>query len=104
MGLTGIITRVKFDLKKIETAYIRQKQIKAKNLEEVIRLFEEYKHYTYSVAWIDCLKKGKDFGRSILILGEHAKVEDLPQNKKDNPLQLPHKKNFTFPLPFPLLY
>jgi len=30
MGLTGIITRAKFDLKKIETSYIRQKQIKAK--------------------------------------------------------------------------
>ena len=58
MGLTGIISRVKFRLKKIETSYIRQKQIKAENLEELIRLFDEYKHYTYSVAWIDCLKKG----------------------------------------------
>src|SRR5690349_1809058 len=61
MGLTGVITVVKFDLKKIETSYIKQKQIKAKNLEEVIRLFDEYKHYTYSVAWIDCLKKGNAF-------------------------------------------
>ena len=41
MGLTGIITRVKFDLKKIETSYIKQKQIKAENLEEVLRLFDE---------------------------------------------------------------
>jgi decaprenylphospho-beta-D-ribofuranose 2-oxidase len=55
MGLTGIITRVQFGLKKIETSYITQKQIKAKNLEELIRLFEETNHYTYSVAWIDCL-------------------------------------------------
>lgn len=101
MGLTGIITRVKFDLKKIETSFIKQKQIKAKNLEEVIRLFEEYKHYTYSVAWIDCLKKGENFGRSILILGEHAKVEDLPQNKKNDPLQLPKKKQITFPFNLP---
>ena len=101
MGLTGIITRVKFDLKKIETAYIKQRQIKAKNLEEVIRLFEEYKRYTYSVAWIDCLKKGEDFGRSILMLGEHAKVEDLPQNKKSNPLQLPKKKQIAFPFHLP---
>ena len=83
MGLTGVITTVKFDLKKIETSYIRQKQVKAKNLEEVIRLFEEYKEYTYSVAWIDCLKKGKDFGRSILILGEHATANELPSSKKN---------------------
>lgn len=101
MGLTGIITRVKFDLKKIETSYIKQKQIKAKNLEEVIQLFEDYKDYTYSVAWIDCLKKGKSFGRSILILGEHAKIEDLSEKKKKDPLRLPKKKQINFPFTLP---
>jgi FAD/FMN-containing dehydrogenase len=101
MGLTGVITVVKFDLKKIETSYIRQKQVKAKNLEEVIRLFEEYKHYTYSVAWIDCLKKGNAFGRSILILGEHSTVDDLPPSKKQKPLALPKKKQITFPFTLP---
>jgi decaprenylphospho-beta-D-ribofuranose 2-oxidase len=101
MGLTGIIIRTKFDLKKIETSYIKQKQIKAQNLEEVIQLFEEYKHYTYSVAWIDCLKKGKHFGRSILMLGEHAKIEDLDEKKKKDPLGLPKKKQITFPFTLP---
>jgi len=101
MGLTGIITRVKFDLKKIETSYIRQKQIKAKNLEELIKLFDEYQHYTYSVAWIDCLKKGESFGRSILMLGEHATISELPDNKKSNPLALPKKKQITFPFNLP---
>lgn len=101
MGLTGIITRATFDLKKIESSYIKQKQIKAKNLEEIIQLFEEYKHYTYSVAWIDCLKKGKHFGRSILMLGEHAKIEDLDEKKKKDPLQLPKKKQIAFPFNLP---
>jgi FAD/FMN-containing dehydrogenase len=101
MGLTGVITRVKFDLKKIETSYIRQKQIKAKNLDEVLRLFDEYKHYTYSVAWIDCLKKGKGFGRSILILGEHATINDLNEKRKQDPLKLPKKKQITFPFNLP---
>lgn len=101
MGLTGIITRIKFDLKKIATAYIKQKQIKAENLDDVIRLFDEYKDYTYSVAWIDCLKKGKHFGRSILILGEHASIEDLPEAKRKEPLLLPKKKQITFPFNLP---
>ncbi len=78
MGLTGIITRVKFRLKKIETAYIKQKQIKARNLDHVLQLFEEYKDYTYSVAWIDCLKKGSQFGRSILILGCLKNIRTIP--------------------------
>lgn len=101
MGLTGIITRVKFDLKKIETSYIRQKQIKAGNLEEVIELFEQYKDYTYSVAWIDCLKKGDSFGRSILILGEHATKDMLDETKKKEPLKLPKKKQIAFPFSLP---
>lgn len=79
MGLTGIITRVRFKLKKIETAFIKQKQIKAANLDEILDLFEQNKHATYSVAWIDCLAKGENFGRSILMLGEHAKKDELPE-------------------------
>jgi decaprenylphospho-beta-D-ribofuranose 2-oxidase len=81
MGLTGIILEVKFRLKRINTAYIRQKQIKARNLDEIMRLFEENTEHTYSVAWIDCLKSGKFFGRSILILGDHATVDEVKAEK-----------------------
>lgn len=101
MGLTGVISTVTFQLKKIETSFIRQKQIKAANLEELIRLFDEYNHYTYSVAWIDCLKKGEDFGRSILMLGEHAEMKDLSEKQKQDPLQLPKKKQINFPFNLP---
>jgi decaprenylphospho-beta-D-ribofuranose 2-oxidase len=101
MGLTGVITRVKFRLKKIETSYIRQKQVKAANLDEVLLLFDQYKDYTYSVAWIDCLKKGKAFGRSILILGEHAEKNDLNEKGGAQPLRLPAKKQIVFPFSLP---
>lgn len=101
MGLTGLILRLSFRLKKIETSYIRQKQIRAANLDEVIQLFGQYKHYTYSVAWIDCLIKGKDFGRSILLLGEHALPEELSAKRKSNPLALPRKMQIAFPINLP---
>jgi decaprenylphospho-beta-D-ribofuranose 2-oxidase len=101
MGLTGMITRVKFGLKRIETAFIKQRQIKAANLDEVLRLFEENKHYTYSVAWIDCLQKGESFGRSILILGEHALRADLPKKVSEQPLAIPEKKQIRFPFFLP---
>jgi decaprenylphospho-beta-D-ribofuranose 2-oxidase len=101
MGLTGMITRVSFQLKKMETSFIRQKQIKAANLEELIRLFDTHQHYTYSVAWIDCLKKGPHFGRSILMLGEHALLADLSEKQKQDPLRLPRKKQINFPFNLP---
>lgn len=101
MGLTGMITRVKFRLKKISTSYIRQKQVKASNLEELIGLFDRYNGYTYSVAWIDCLAKGKNFGRGIFMAGEHAQIEDLSPAQQKNPLKAPGKPRINFPFNLP---
>jgi decaprenylphospho-beta-D-ribofuranose 2-oxidase len=104
MGLTGLITRVVFELKKIETSYITQKQIKASNLEEMLRLFEKYKNYTYSVAWIDCLQTGKNFGRGILMLGEHATEKELSTKYKSLPLKLPSGKQIKLPFYLPSFF
>jgi len=98
MGLTGIILSAKFKLKNIQTAYIRQESIKAENLDEIFRLFEESESWTYNVAWIDCLQKGKNIGRSILMRGEHAFQHELPQKFRDQPLRL--KKKFEPKVPF----
>jgi decaprenylphospho-beta-D-ribofuranose 2-oxidase len=101
MGLTGMITRIKFGLKKIETSYVSQKQLKAKNLEELIQFFEDYKDYTYSMAWIDCLTKGEHFGRGILIVGEHAKLSELNDKQRKKPLVYAGKPKITFPFNLP---
>ena len=81
MGLTGVILSARFRLKRITTAYIRQEQVKATNLDELLALFEQYEKATYTVAWIDCLKPGKHFGRGILMAGEHAFPDELSINQ-----------------------
>lgn len=101
MGLTGIILRVKFKLKKIQTSFIKQIQLKAGNLGELLQLFHEYKEYTYTMSWIDCLKSGKGFGRSILMAGEHAEPEDLDERQKRNILKPYSDTMFTFPVNLP---
>ncbi len=101
MGLTGVILNATFSLKKIESAYISQKQIKAKNLDEIIDLFDEYKSATYSMAWIDCLKGRSGFGRSILMSGEHATIDELNKSQKKAPLNLKPKKKLNIPFNFP---
>ena len=98
MGLTGIILSAKFKLKNIETAYIRQESIKAENLDEIFKLFEESESWTYNVAWIDCLQTGKNIGRSILMRGEHAFKHELPKKLQQNPLRL--KQKFIPKVPF----
>jgi FAD/FMN-containing dehydrogenase len=101
MGLTGIVTTVALRLEKVETAYIRQKTIKAENLAEVMRAFESTSDWTYSVAWIDCLAKGDGIGRSILTIGEHAGIKEVPQSVNVNPLYLKKKIKLNVPFHFP---
>jgi len=98
MGLTGIITQASFKLIKIDSAYIDETTYKTVNLEETLALFEEHQQTTYSVAWIDCLATGKNLGRSLLILGEHAKQNNSNPDAPFNPAK-PSKLNMPIDLP-----
>ncbi|MDC0955059.1 FAD-binding oxidoreductase [Alphaproteobacteria bacterium] len=81
MGLTGIIVRVAFRLKRVNTGWIEQKTRIANNISETMECFAKYQHAEYSVAWIDCLQTGNKLGRSIVMLGEHCQKKDLPKLK-----------------------
>lgn len=82
MGLTGIILRATIQLEKIETAFIRQRTIKTKSLNETLQAFEKNADSPYSVAWIDCISSGEKSGRGVLTIGEHASATDLAGKKK----------------------
>ena len=71
MGLTGIIMSATIQLLPIRSSLISQKTIKADCIEAACEAFESNRDATYSVAWIDCLSKGKSLGRSVIKLGEH---------------------------------
>jgi FAD/FMN-containing dehydrogenase len=92
MGLTGIILGATLRLQPVKSAYIRETIIRSHNLEEIFHLFEENQAGTYSVAWIDCLAKGDQLGRSVLMLGEHSASgqKTLPSAKTLSiPIDLP---------------
>ncbi len=102
MGLTGIILHATIQLMPIETVFIRQETVKAKNLFEIMDIFESSQSWTYSVAWLDTLAKGDSLGRSILMRGEHAKKLELTDTKYNfQPLTVPKKLKFTVPFFFP---
>lgn len=77
MGLTGIIISATIQLLPIRSSLISQKTIKAYCIEAACEAFESNSDATYSVAWIDCLSKGKNLGRSVIMLGEHAEQGGL---------------------------
>lgn len=72
MGLTGVITEAKIKLVKVHSSEINQSVTKTKNLYETFKTFEAIQSEKYSVAWIDCLSKGKQLGRSHVIHGHFA--------------------------------
>ena len=88
MGLTGIIMSATIQLLPIRSTFISQQTIKAGCIEAACELFEDNIDATYSVAWIDCLAKGKDLGRSVLMLGEHSKEGGLDIDLRE-PISVP---------------
>ena len=98
MGLTGVILNAKVQLTSIKTSKILGKNIVCKNLDELMNemvLADDYAKY--SVAWVDTLARGKNLGRSILSIGEHAAETDLGRKLRKAPLQYSSKQLISFP-------
>ncbi len=92
MGLTGVILDASISLKRIYSKNIKQTTIKTRNLKETFAAFERYQREPYSVAWIDCLAKGKGIGRCLLMVGDFS---------KDGNHSYQPKRKLTIPFTFP---
>lgn len=101
MGLTGVILRAGFRMKAVASAAVRQRKLRARNLAHAVALFEESLDWTYSVAWIDCLAQGGNLGRSVIMLGEHARPDELPAPRRAMPLARPTRRQKSVPIDLP---
>jgi decaprenylphospho-beta-D-ribofuranose 2-oxidase len=86
MGLTGIITEATFRMKLVETGWIRQRTIVARDLAGALKALDDSDAATYSVAWIDCVARGAGLGRSLIFAGEHATRQEVMAERPDAPL------------------
>lgn len=92
MGLTGVILEATLALQPVQSAYIRETIVPCSHLSETFAQFERYRNTPYSVAWIDCLAKGKRLGRAVLMVGEHS---------PDGGLKPPPCRNLAIPVECP---
>jgi FAD/FMN-containing dehydrogenase len=92
LGLTGLITWVEFQLKKISSPFLVVEHIPCRNLDDFFRLAQESEAgYEYTVAWVDCLARGAKLGRGIFMRGNDAPAAPALSRP------VPRKKTITFP-------
>lgn len=101
MGLTGVIVRAAFRLRRVGSGWIRKTTVPAANLADAMAAFETADEALYSVGWIDCLARGASLGRTLVMTGEHADANDLPRGYRAHPFKTPVRRRFTFPFDAP---
>jgi decaprenylphospho-beta-D-ribofuranose 2-oxidase len=102
MGLTGVIVRARVRMKPIETSRIVVDTDRTPNLDSLMTLLTETDHlYDYSVAWIDCVAKGRRMGRSVLTRGRFARRDEPPERQQADPLRYHGSVKLSVPDVFP---
>lgn len=78
LGLTGFITQVELQLKKVQGRSIDSETIKYGSLSDFFSIAEESEQgFEYTAAWIDCLAKGNELGKGHFIRGNHSPMRDV---------------------------
>jgi decaprenylphospho-beta-D-ribofuranose 2-oxidase len=79
MGLTGVILAATLRMKRVETAFCVVDTERVPHLDGLLqRMRDEDARYTYSVAWVDALARGRSLGRSVLTRAWPARLDQLP--------------------------
>lgn len=100
MGLTGVITQATVKLIEIKSSYVRVREQRANNLDELMKLLEMFdKKYLYTVAWLDM--SGKFTGRGRVLGANHASIEQIQKKHKKSPFKISRTFPFSLPDIFP---
>ena len=90
MGLTGIVTEVTLAMLRVRSDRVLVDTDRFDDLDAVMAaMVEGDERYRYSVAWVDCMARGRRMGRSILTRGDHATDEDAREAPRAARLAVP---------------
>jgi decaprenylphospho-beta-D-ribofuranose 2-oxidase len=102
MGLTGAILSVRLALQPIPSSWIAYDGERARDLGHLFAIFESSEKCSMTVAWVDCVARGRHLGRSIMMRGEFAALDQLRTTfQRQRPHYVPRKPRVAVPLDFP---
>ena len=71
LGLTGLILWAEIRLQRIAGPGIEEERIRFEGLDEFLAIAAEDAQHEYTVAWVDCLRRGRRLGRGVYFRGAH---------------------------------
>ncbi len=102
MGLTGVIVDAHLRLKRVETAFVLGHTEKAPHLDAALEsMAQNDRDADYSVAWIDCLARGRKMGRSVILRANPAPLDALPPPLRATPLAIRPRSRINVPFHLP---
>jgi FAD/FMN-containing dehydrogenase len=75
LGLTGVILWAEIRLARVPGAGIAVERIRFPGLDAFFELSAQDQAFEYTVAWVDCLARGRRLGRGIYMRGDHAPID-----------------------------
>ncbi|HVV13597.1 FAD-binding oxidoreductase [Amycolatopsis sp.] len=103
IGLTGIIVRATIRMKKTESAYFIVDADRTSNLDETLALFTDGSDltYDYSMSVPDLINSDERLGRATFSRGSLARVDQLPEKLRHDPLKFDAPQLMKLPDIFP---
>ncbi|HEX7324211.1 MAG TPA: FAD-binding oxidoreductase [Rhodanobacteraceae bacterium] len=98
LGLTGFITWAELQLRPVQGPWLATETRRFGRLDDFFELSDESaKGFEYTVAWVDCTRRGKALGRGVFSRANHSAT---PEHAR-----VPHAGHLKMPLtpPFPLV-
>ena len=92
LGLTGLITWVEVQLRRVCNPYLHVETLRVGDLSAFFSLAKASdRDFEHTVSWVDCLASGPGLGRGLFMRGDHAPSlgEALPLAKRRRTLPFP---------------
>jgi FAD/FMN-containing dehydrogenase len=87
MGLTGLILWAELQLKRVQSPYLIVEEIPFGDLQEFFELSADSdRQYEYTVAWVDCLARGRNLGRGVFFRGNHESQPSVSGHQPRAPI------------------